>query len=180
MIQSPEIASENKLRLTILYALRYQKYSQNAINQTIELLMNNGVSESDAALVHVILNFAGADQRQDDLFMNENFFSRGKSAMKGLKVNYRNLSSFVVLVLEPSAYYLSAGGGERLYTTYASSPSNGRAAPSRSAARYKLPIPRPTASGHPATSSTRYYPLHDRRDDIRRSQNSRSAEPAFR
>jgi vacuolar protein sorting-associated protein 45 len=36
-------------------------------------------------LVHVMLNFAGADQRQDDLFMNENFFSRGKSAMKGLK-----------------------------------------------------------------------------------------------
>lgn len=32
-----------------------------------------------------MLNFAGAEQRQDDLFMNENFFSRGKSAMKGLK-----------------------------------------------------------------------------------------------
>lgn len=33
-----------------------------------------------------MLNFAGADQRQDDLFANENFFSRGKSALKGLKV----------------------------------------------------------------------------------------------
>lgn len=32
-----------------------------------------------------MLNFAGAEQRQDDLFMNENFFSRGKSVMKGLK-----------------------------------------------------------------------------------------------
>lgn len=32
-----------------------------------------------------MLNFAGADIRQDDLFMNENFFSRGKSALKGLK-----------------------------------------------------------------------------------------------
>ena len=87
MIQSPEIASDNKLRLTILYALRYQKYSANAVSQTIDLLLNNGVSESDAALVHVMLNFAGAEQRQDDLFMNENFFSRGKSAMKGLKVS---------------------------------------------------------------------------------------------
>lgn len=37
-------------------------------------------------MVHVMLNFAGADQRQDDLFANENFFSRGKSALKGLKV----------------------------------------------------------------------------------------------
>ncbi len=33
-----------------------------------------------------MLNFAGADVRQDDLFMNENLFSRGKSALKGLKV----------------------------------------------------------------------------------------------
>lgn len=32
-----------------------------------------------------MLNFAGADQRQDDLFGRENFFSRGKSALKGLK-----------------------------------------------------------------------------------------------
>ena len=32
------------------------------------------------------LNLAGADQRQDDLFMNESIFSRGKSALKGLKV----------------------------------------------------------------------------------------------
>lgn len=32
-----------------------------------------------------MLNFAGAEQRQDDLFMNENFFSRGRTAMKGLK-----------------------------------------------------------------------------------------------
>lgn len=38
-------------------------------------------------MVHIMLNFAGADQRQDDLFANENFFSRGKSALKGLKVS---------------------------------------------------------------------------------------------
>lgn len=38
-------------------------------------------------MVYSMLNFAGADQRQDDLFANENFFSRGKSALKGLKVS---------------------------------------------------------------------------------------------
>lgn len=32
-----------------------------------------------------MLNYAGADQRQDDLFMNENLFSRGKSLVKGLQ-----------------------------------------------------------------------------------------------
>lgn len=37
-------------------------------------------------MVNIMLSFAGADQRQDDLFGNENFFSKGKSALKGLKV----------------------------------------------------------------------------------------------
>lgn len=37
-------------------------------------------------MVNIMLGFAGAEQRQDDLFSNENFFSRGKSALKGLKV----------------------------------------------------------------------------------------------
>jgi hypothetical protein len=39
-------------------------------------------------LVHVMLNFAGIEVRQNDLFSNENFFSRGKSALKGLKVSF--------------------------------------------------------------------------------------------
>jgi hypothetical protein len=50
MIQSPDIASSNKLRLALLYALRYQKYSANAISQIIDLLLNNGVHESDVAV----------------------------------------------------------------------------------------------------------------------------------
>lgn len=37
-------------------------------------------------MVNIMLGFAGAEQRQDDLFSNENFFSRGRSALKkGLK-----------------------------------------------------------------------------------------------
>lgn len=36
-------------------------------------------------LVYAMLNYAGADQRQDDLFMNGNLFSRGKSLVKGLQ-----------------------------------------------------------------------------------------------
>ncbi|GAA6034770.1 hypothetical protein JCM8097_001161 [Rhodosporidiobolus ruineniae] len=82
-ISSPEIPTESKLRLAILYALRYQKLPGNQIAGVVDLLKTQGVE--DAEMVHVMLNFAGADQRQDDLFANENFFSRGKSALKGLK-----------------------------------------------------------------------------------------------
>ncbi|KAG9127051.1 vacuolar protein sorting-associated protein 45 [Ceratobasidium sp. 392] len=92
LIQKPGIQIYNKIRLAIIYALRYQK-SANQIGAVVEALVKAGVSESDAGvsiirdneLVYVMLNIAGADQRQDDLFDNGNIFSRGKSALKGLK-----------------------------------------------------------------------------------------------
>ena len=50
LIQASDVAPENKLRLTLIYALRYQKYSANAISSTMDMLLNNGVSESDVAV----------------------------------------------------------------------------------------------------------------------------------
>ncbi|PWN21139.1 putative vacuolar protein sorting protein VpsB [Microstroma glucosiphilum] len=85
LLARPDILSEAKLRVAILYALRYQRYSGNQISNVVKQLLESGVEESRAGLVFVMLNFAGADQRQDDLFSNDNFFSRGKSALKGLK-----------------------------------------------------------------------------------------------
>ena len=86
LLASNKVPSSNKLQLAILYALRYQKLIGNQIAQVVDALIQNGVGADRARLVYVMLNFAGADVRQDDLFMNENFFSRGKSALKGLKV----------------------------------------------------------------------------------------------
>lgn len=85
LLESSKVKAEAKLRLAILYALRYQKYSGNEIAHVVQKLLQAGLPESRAALVFVLLNIAGAEQRQDDLFANENFFSRGKSALKGLK-----------------------------------------------------------------------------------------------
>ncbi|KAK1924702.1 Sec1-like protein [Papiliotrema laurentii] len=85
LLASPKIPHANKLRLAILYALRYQKAPGNQITQVVDALITNGVSADKARLVYVMLNFAGADVRQDDLFANESFFSKGKSALKGLK-----------------------------------------------------------------------------------------------
>lgn len=109
LLESPKVKAEAKLRLAILYALRYQKYTGNEISQVVKRLLQAGLPESRAVvregngacsccvskltiaclscpqLVFVVLNLAGAEQRQDDLFANENFFSRGKSALKGLK-----------------------------------------------------------------------------------------------
>jgi vacuolar protein sorting-associated protein 45 len=87
LLSTPKVPNGNKLRLAILYALRYQKLPNNQIAQVVDTLIANGITADRARLVYVMLNFAGADIRQDDLFMNENLFSRGKSAIRGLKVN---------------------------------------------------------------------------------------------
>ena len=63
-------------------------------------------------MVHIMLNFAGAEQRQDDLFANENFFSRGKSALKGLKVHPCSLSS------DSSPLITMVQGVENVYTQH--------------------------------------------------------------
>lgn len=99
----------NKLRVVILYALRYQKTQTSNIAALINLLLSNGVSREEARvdfftskeysnvhvlipfqLVYVFLNIAGSDQRQDDLFSTESLLAKGRSALKGLKV-FQNL-----------------------------------------------------------------------------------------
>jgi hypothetical protein len=87
----------------MLFALRYQKTQTANIANLINLMLSNGVSREDAKvrcnveisqaftniylkLVYVLLNVAGADQRQDDLFSTESLLAKGRSALKGLKV----------------------------------------------------------------------------------------------
>ncbi|KAJ7600844.1 Sec1-like protein [Mycena floridula] len=84
-IMDKAVSPANKLRLAILYALRYQKSQTANIAALIGLLLSNDVPREDARLVYVFLNVAGADQRQDDLFSTESLLAKGRSALKGLK-----------------------------------------------------------------------------------------------
>ncbi|KAJ3874871.1 Sec1 family-domain-containing protein [Lentinula edodes] len=85
VVKDSAITSIHKLRIVILYALRYQKTQATNIANLINLLLANGVSREDARLVYVFLNISGADQRQDDLFSTESLLAKGRSALKGLK-----------------------------------------------------------------------------------------------
>ncbi|KAI0690453.1 Sec1-like protein [Cerioporus squamosus] len=85
LITNPAVQPWNKLRLVMLYALRYQKSQAQNVASLINLMLENGVSREDARLVYVLLNIAGSDQRQEDLFSAEALFAKGRSALKGLK-----------------------------------------------------------------------------------------------
>ncbi|KAI0712517.1 vacuolar protein sorting-associated protein 45 [Earliella scabrosa] len=85
LVTNPAIQPWNKLRLVMLYALRYQKSQAQNVASLINLMLENGVSREDARLVYVLLNIAGSDQRQEDLFSAEALLAKGRSALKGLK-----------------------------------------------------------------------------------------------
>ncbi|KAI0087916.1 Sec1-like protein [Irpex rosettiformis] len=85
VITNPAIPAWNKLRVVMLYAIRYQKSQASSVASLINLALENGVSREDARLVYVILNIAGSDQRQEDLFSAEALLAKGRSALKGLK-----------------------------------------------------------------------------------------------
>lgn len=48
LLSSPKTPNSNKLRLAILYALRYQKFSGNSIASVVDALIQNGVSADRA------------------------------------------------------------------------------------------------------------------------------------
>ncbi|KAF8807133.1 Sec1-like protein [Phlegmacium glaucopus] len=85
IVSDNDVPPWNKLRVVMLFALRYQKTQTANIASLINLMLANGVSREDARLVYVLLNVAGADQRQDDLFSTESLLAKGRSALKGLK-----------------------------------------------------------------------------------------------
>ncbi|KAI9059274.1 Sec1-like protein [Trametes sanguinea] len=85
LVANPAIQPWNKLRLVMLYALRYQKSQAQNVASLINLMLENGVSREDAKLVYVLLNVAGSDQRQEELFSAEALLAKGRSALKGLK-----------------------------------------------------------------------------------------------
>jgi vacuolar protein sorting-associated protein 45 len=49
MVTSPDILPESKLRLAILYALRYQKLPQANIPAVVDLLKQQNVPESEVS-----------------------------------------------------------------------------------------------------------------------------------
>ncbi|KAJ1730291.1 vacuolar protein sorting-associated protein 45 [Coemansia biformis] len=85
LVADAKVAPENKVRCVILYALRYERVQANATGELKQLLSSCGVDADLVSMVDVVLRYAGARERQSDIFQNENIFSRGKNIFKGLQ-----------------------------------------------------------------------------------------------
>jgi vacuolar protein sorting-associated protein 45 len=65
-ISDPSVQRADKLRLALLYIIRYESYDETA--QIRRALIDNGVSGQDSSLVEQMLNYAGETRRAQGLF----------------------------------------------------------------------------------------------------------------
>jgi len=84
MIKGSSITNMERLRLVLLYALRYEHDTTN--RQLKELLHNKGIGAEQIELIEQVLRYGGSDVRGGDLFQNKSFLEKAKSAVtRGLK-----------------------------------------------------------------------------------------------
>lgn len=86
IIGDEAVSSDAKLRLVLLYALRYERHPQNALRILLGMLESVAhLSSADLAVVDIMLSYAGAAARQGELFDDDSIFSKARSGIKGLK-----------------------------------------------------------------------------------------------
>lgn len=85
-IADPKYTTEAKLKVILLYALRYEKTVGNSVNTFVRSLEGGESGERNVALVQQIILYSGAGIRLEDIFLNNDMLARTKNVLKGLKV----------------------------------------------------------------------------------------------
>lgn len=84
MVRGTGVTNMERLRLVLLYALRYEH--DTSILQLKQLLLSKGIGEEQIALVDQLLRYAGSHIRSGDLFQNKSFLSKQLAGVtRGLK-----------------------------------------------------------------------------------------------
>merc|ERR1712190_33841 len=80
MVQSTSISNIERLRLVLLYALKYE--GDSSVAQLKKLLLDANISEDQVGLVDQLLRYAGQHVRSVDLFQNKSWSSYAKSTLQ--------------------------------------------------------------------------------------------------
>eukprot|EP01111_Echinosteliopsis_oligospora_P010014 TRINITY_DN3037_c0_g1_i1.p1 TRINITY_DN3037_c0_g1~~TRINITY_DN3037_c0_g1_i1.p1 ORF type:complete len:564 (-),score=165.66 TRINITY_DN3037_c0_g1_i1:98-1789(-) len=96
-IDDPKLSSYDKLKLVLLYAIRYeeegrarelmQRLSQQppSSSSSVPSSYSGGIDSAQQGLVNIITEYGGAAQRNGDLLGNKNFFERARKNIRGLQ-----------------------------------------------------------------------------------------------
>jgi len=83
-LQNPQLLEEERLKLVLLFALRYES-EIGQIQDLIQTLMSQGVSGAKLNLVRTLIKFGGEAARTGDLFGNRSFLGRASKVVGSLK-----------------------------------------------------------------------------------------------
>ena len=89
LLSSPKVGDAEKLRLLLLYAVRYENHSANQLGSLMNMVLNSSSldKQETVGLIKTMLLYGGEGSRSGDLFGNKNWFAKAKSSIKrGLKV----------------------------------------------------------------------------------------------
>mmetsp|Transcript_13500 Transcript_13500/g.39861 ORF Transcript_13500/g.39861 Transcript_13500/m.39861 type:complete len:636 (+) Transcript_13500:81-1988(+) len=127
------VTAEDKLRLVLLYALRYEHHESNHLHNFVDQLQVNGVSSDKLKLIPQILQHCGVRIRQGDLFSNKSFFAVAKKSLqrgiKGVQNVYTQHQPFLAQVLEGLAKSKLPEGHYPYVPSYGHLPLPNRARP---------------------------------------------------
>ncbi|XP_044127809.1 vacuolar protein sorting-associated protein 45 [Bufo gargarizans] len=85
LLQNQRVSELDATCLVMLYALHYERHSNNALQSLLSDLRNRGVSEKYRKLVSSVVEFGGKRIRGSDLFSPKDAVAITKQFFKGLK-----------------------------------------------------------------------------------------------
>ena len=104
LLSKPSVTVLNKMRLVMLYALRYEREPSNRIGKFREMLAQAGASPDQQALVGMMLQHYGAGSRSGDLFGNKSMLATMKKSLqrqvKGVQNVYTQHQPFLAQQIE--------------------------------------------------------------------------------
>ena len=85
LLGNPNLSADDRLRLVMLFALRYEKEGVRQLGAMMSKLQDMGVDKRRVGLVHFLLRHCGTDKRVADLWSNKNLYARATRMARGLK-----------------------------------------------------------------------------------------------
>jgi vacuolar protein sorting-associated protein 45 len=84
LLDSPRVTSSDKLRLVMLYSLRYEESPQirNALDILVASLRRAGIGSEGLHLISDLKRYAGAKKRSGDIFSNKSFFALASNTVR--------------------------------------------------------------------------------------------------
>merc|ERR1740117_2234209 len=79
LISGSKITNMERLRLVLLYTLRYEHDSSTS--ELRDMLRRKGIGEDQVELVEKLLKYAGSHARTGDLFQNKSFLAQARSTL---------------------------------------------------------------------------------------------------